>query len=234
MAAFTGTTIDDKPRADTVVGTDHAWSTHAFKGEIIGIEPLIGNAGGNSFDGPGAFESMTRPHADGVMLLHGDFSSLVDAGTGTAFAGDGLGSSHSVAGGSGARLADISDGTSNTIMFRNAIDRDATDNVIESVGTKYTLLETMADDSDNLLHAKNDDHLPRGNMLDVCDLLIGFDAAVANVVDDARTSTPDGSALIQADRDGHASGGVPLDMDIFSGVAADLQVLPTDPGLPLD
>jgi hypothetical protein len=115
--------------------------------------------------------------------------------------------------GPGARMVDISDGTSNTILFADS-------NVVESLSVKYTLSD-----------ADRDDLLPVGDAaLDLNDLFIGDavldlndlfirDAAVDNGNDVPRTGTADGGASIKAD---HPVSDV---MAFFTGVSTDPQGL---------
>ncbi len=231
---------------------------------------------------PAGFESVTRPHVDGVMLLHGDFSSLVDSEPAVAAATEELfgnynfiriepttsdvgqesrskvsyeigdasdslvempllhGDTRSPADthaagtnteqllgaynfvvaeptapefiadaaligntrGTSVGMADISDGTSNTILF-------ATNNVLSDLGVKYTLSG-----------AEGDDLLPGSDVLDVGDLLTGTESLADGFFTDVeRTSTPDGSAAIQLHGGGQANGIIA----VLIGVSTDPQ-----------
>ncbi len=64
-----------------------------------------------------------------------------------------------------------------------------------------------------------------GDVLDLGDLLSGFDAAVDNINDFLQASTADGSTTIQVDRDGQANGVAFVDMAVLQGVSTDVNGL---------
>jgi hypothetical protein len=119
---------------------------------------------------------------DVSAFLHGDFSTYVTNGTSGTVSYRG----------NDAKIANISDGTSNTILF-------AENSVVESVAVKYTLSG-----------AERDDLLPVDAALDLNDLFIGDAALDLNAVDNGndvqRENTPDGGASIHAHGDGQANG----------------------------
>jgi Ca2+-binding RTX toxin-like protein len=69
------------------------------------------------------------------------------------------------------------------------------------------------------------DAQPGGDVLDLGDLLSGFDAAVDNINDFLRASAADGSTTIQVDRDGQANGTAFVDMAVLQGVSTDVSGL---------
>jgi Ca2+-binding RTX toxin-like protein len=78
------------------------------------------------------------------------------------------------------------------------------------------------------------DALPGGDLLDLADLLIGFDAAVDNVNDFLSASAAGGSTTIQVDRDGQANGVAFVDMVVLQGVSTDVSGLLNNGSLALD
>jgi hypothetical protein len=139
------TTLTDTKLHDGF-GTEHAWGTR----ELI------------------LHESVTRPHADGVVTNNNDPDTMAVArgdGTGgnaknalgTPSGGEVIGdfSSDVTNGTTGAvgdtRLTDISDGTSNTLAFGRT-DGSAASNVIESTAVQYTMFDG---DGDGLLLGGN-------------------------------------------------------------------------------
>ncbi len=78
------------------------------------------------------------------------------------------------------------------------------------------------------------DALPGGDLLDIADLLIGFDSAVDNLNDFLRASAADGSTTIQVDRDGQANGVAFVDMAVLQGVSTDVGGLLNNGSLVLD
>jgi hypothetical protein len=124
---------DGKAGTDSVVEVEHVSGLKADSNEVA-VEGLTGRDDDISLE-PTRFESVARPHSDGVVLLHGDFDSLVDTDAAIAAATEelfgnynfvriepttsALESVRSMVDGHGkdANVVGFADGTSNTVVF---------------------------------------------------------------------------------------------------------------------
>lgn len=216
---------DDMDRTDSVVGTDHAWGTHqlilqesATRPPVDGVvtdnnDPeSMGNTPANGIDGIYDGTSTTLGTVNGgevITLLHGDFSSYVTSGTTGAVSDSGK----------DARIAGVTDGTTNTLMFGRT-DGSGASNVVEDVAVKYTMFE-----GDGLLLGGNAaDRLARvddlgvhsvlrgGDVLDVGDLPVDLGA-------DGRVSSDSGRYSLANGIDGDASRNI-NNIDLWVGAVA--------------
>lgn len=186
---------------------------YSARASIAGNDAPTGDASSRSVE-LAEHESTTRPHADGVLVLHGDFSSLAESGAGTEdllgaynfiaveatgseitpgigseIAQDGL---IDDAGGNGneAKLVGFVDGTSNTIFF-------ATNNVVDSVNVKYTF--SNADD-DSVAGAILADRGGQAERVVAINAAGGWDPGVG-LFEFPQTETANGSTTLKFDTD---------------------------------
>jgi hypothetical protein len=195
--------------AAVAAATEELYGNYNFvHSEPTASELLVGGAGG----------------AGSFLVSRGGgevFSSYVTNGT-TGTVSDS---------GKDARIADITDGTSNTVMFGRT-DDDGMSNVVVDLSVNYTMFDG---DGDDLLPGGNGaDRLVRvadlgvhsvlhgGDVFDVGDVLIGFDDAVDNGNDSQQTRTAGGSTPLQADPDGQANGIIAVLIGLYADIPGPL------------